>query len=220
MRVLPSFLPDDEAAEPDAETALPSSRRPYFLFVGRLEVIKGLEDVIPQFDDSLGAELWIAGTGAHEAALRKLAEGRPGVRFLGRQTPTALRFLYRGAVALIASSRCFEVFPLVVLEAFREGTPVVGRRLGPYPEILEQAGAGLLFESREELRGTLERLLREPGLRAELGASGARAFASTWSERVALDAYFGIIRDVASRRSLTGVLAALDAGDCVPRPAV
>jgi glycosyltransferase involved in cell wall biosynthesis len=209
MRVFPSFLPDEEAADSGSAEAPRPSERPYFLFVGRLEAIKGLTDVIPEFDDSLGAELWIAGTGAQEAELRALAADKPAVRFLGRQTPAALRALYRGAVGLVAPSLCFEVFPLVVLEAFREGTPVIGRRLGPYPEILEQTGSGLLFGERAELRAALSRLLAEPRLRDELGAAGARAFAERWSERVVLDRYFGIIREVAERRGLTEIRSRL-----------
>lgn len=203
MRVFPSFLPDEEAADSASVQAPRPSERPYYLFVGRLEAIKGLADVIPEFDGSLGAELWIAGTGAQEAELRALAAGKPAVRFLGRQSPAALRALYRGAVALVAPSQCFEVFPLVVLEAFRERTPVVARRLGPYPEIVEQTGSGLLFEGAAELRAALRRLLVEPRLRDELGAAGARAFAERWSERVVLDRYFELIREVAERRGLT-----------------
>jgi glycosyltransferase involved in cell wall biosynthesis len=209
MRVFPSFLPDEETADGAPGEAPRPSDRPYFLFVGRLEAIKGLTDVIPEFDDALGAELWIAGTGAQEAELKALAADKPAVRFLGRQSPAALRALYRGAVALVAPSLCFEVFPLVVLEAFREHTPVVGRRLGPYPEILEQTGAGLLFHDRAELRAALRRLLADQALRDELGAAGARAFQERWSESVVLDRYFGVIRDVAERRGLNEICSRL-----------
>jgi glycosyltransferase involved in cell wall biosynthesis len=203
MRVFPSFLPDGEAAEPEpAILAERTSDRPYFLFVGRLEAIKGLQDVIPLFDDDLGAELWIAGTGVEEAALKELAAGKEAVKFLGRQTPGALRSLYRNARALVTPSRCFEVFPLVVLEAFREGTPVIGRRLGPYPEILESTGAGLLFDDEGGLRDALLRLIRDRALRDRLGAAGARAFSENWSEELVMDRYFELIREVAGRRGL------------------
>jgi glycosyltransferase involved in cell wall biosynthesis len=212
MRVFPSFLPDEEATDAAPADAERPSESPYFLFVGRLEAIKGLADVIPEFDAALGAELWIAGTGAQEAELRALARDKPGVRFLGQKTPEELRALYRGAVALIASSLCFEVFPLVVLEAFRESTPVVGRKLGPYPEILQQAGGGLLFGTRGELRAALRRLLTEPGLRDDLGGAGARAFQERWSESVALARYFDLIREVAERRGLREIGARLAPG--------
>ncbi len=57
----------------------PPQERPYFLFVGRLEKIKGLDDVIPVFRDYPGADLLIAGDGEYAAHLRALAAG-PGQR--------------------------------------------------------------------------------------------------------------------------------------------
>jgi len=209
MRVLPSFLPDDEAADDCASASVaPRSGPPYFLCVGRLEAIKGIQDVIPLFDADLPAELWIAGSGTYEPTLRRLAARHPSVRFLGRQTQLQLRSLYRNAVALVAPSLCFEVFPMVVLEAFRDGTPVVARRLGAYPEILEQANGGLLFDDRESLRDALLKLLEEPDLGARLGAAGGAALRSSWSESAFMSRYFSLIHEIAERRGLLDLVAA------------
>lgn len=208
MIAFPSFLPDAPAPRDEPR---PSSAKPYFLFVGRLEVIKGLDDVIPLFDADLPAELWIAGSGGHEPELRRLAEGRPNVRFLGQKTPDELRPLYRGATALLAPSRCYEVFPLVVLEAFREGTPIIGRALGPFPEIVEQTGAGFLFRDQAELKLALERLSREPDLRQQMGARGERAFAERWSESAVMQRYFALIDQIAQQRGLTQLRRRLQA---------
>jgi len=206
MLAFPSFLPDAEPAPPSPAAA---TSKPYFLFVGRLEVIKGLDDVIPLFDAELGAELWIAGSGGHEAELRRLAQDRPGVRFLGQKTPDELRPLYRNAAALLAPSRCYEVFPLVVLEAFREGTPIIGRELGPFPEIVEHTRAGFLFKDQAELRAALERLTRDRSLRDEMGARGQRAFVERWSETAALQRYFELIARIAEQRGLSAILQRL-----------
>jgi glycosyltransferase involved in cell wall biosynthesis len=205
MTVFPSFLPDLDP--------LPAEQRsgpPYFLFVGRLEAIKGLDDAIPHFDDDMPAELWIAGQGAEEPKLRELAKGSPKVRFLGQRPSDELRTLYRNAIALLTPSRCFEVFPLVVLEAFREGTPVIARSLGPFPEIVDQTGAGLLFSSPAELREALLRLSGDAALRADLGTRAAAAFEARWSERVVMEAYFALITRIARERGLQRTLQALD----------
>lgn len=207
MTVFPSFIPDAPALPQKA--ASPENAKPYFLFVGRLEAIKGLDDVIPHFDADLPAELWIAGSGVEEPRLRELARGRPSVRFLGQQTPEQLRVLYRDAIALITPSRCFEVFPLVVLEAFREGTPVIARNLGPFPEIVEQSRGGLLFSNSEELRAALVRLCHNPELRAELGACAAEAFSARWSEVVVMERYFSLIRNIAEQKHMTELLSRL-----------
>lgn len=219
MRVFPSFLPDAD----DSLVAPPKSRTPpYFLFVGRLELIKGLDDVIPVFDANMPAQLWIAGDGTERQRLEALAAGRPNVRFLGHLRPDELRALYRDAIACVTPSRCYEVFPLVVLEAFREGTPIVARRLGPFPEVVDKSGAGLLFTSQAELRSQLYRLATEPALRSELGQAGREAFAQHWSQRVVLERYFSLIREVAERRGMSSLLSKLhgmDSAESGPRAA-
>ena len=73
MRVTPSFLPDAPI-----ERAPEKRERPYFLVVGRLEAIKGFQDVIAAFDDDSPMDLIIAGDGAYEKELRKKARGGIG----------------------------------------------------------------------------------------------------------------------------------------------
>jgi glycosyltransferase involved in cell wall biosynthesis len=206
MRVFPSFLPEGGPVSVPRSPVTP----PYFLFVGRLEAIKGLDEVIPLFDNEMPAELWIAGTGAEESNLRALGAGRPKVRFLGHQTPEALRALYRDAIACVTPSRCFEVFPLVVLEAFREGTPIVARRLGPFPEIVESSSAGVLFDSTEQLRDHLKVLALDPDLRGRLGECARTAYNRTWHEDIVLSQYFALIREIAVRRGMGNLLEKLD----------
>ncbi len=204
LTVIPPFLPEAEGAG-GAEASEPSSP-PYFLFVGRLELIKGLQDVIPLFTGDGIAELWIAGSGVYEPMLRQLAGDSRRVRFLGQQTADRLRTLYRNAIAVVVPSVCYEVFPMVVLEAFREGTPIVARQLGPFPEIVERSDGGLLFTTAEELNAALASLARDPALRDRLGQAGERAYRTYWDEPVALGRYFEVIRDIARRRNLEGIL--------------
>ncbi len=200
MFILPNFLPDAEPVVSESQRTPSGSDQPYFLFVGRLEHIKGLQDLIPLFVEGGPAELWIAGTGNDEPRLRQLADGRVGVRFLGQQTPDQLRGLYRRARAVVLPSVCYEVLPMVVLEAFREGTPIIARHLGPFPEIVAQSQGGLLFKTPEELGNCMERLASDDTLRITLGDAGRRAFENTWSEAVVLQRYFDLIGRISRER--------------------
>lgn len=204
MRVIPAFLPDAPPLPP-APSRAPTDA-PYFLFVGRLEAIKGLQDIIPSFTREGTTELWIAGTGDHEAELRRIAGPSPRVRFLGHQHEDQLRILYRDAVAALIPSICYEVFPLVVLEAFREGTPIVARDLGPFPEIIRQSNGGFLFSTLEQFDAAIASLAHDRDLRDRMGRSAEVAFHDNWSETVAMNRYFGIIHEVAQRRNLTSIL--------------
>lgn len=209
MDVLPYFLPDPETSAPPVATGSAPHARPYFFFAGRLERIKGLDDVIPVFRDFPDADLLIAGDGTHAAHLRGLAEGMPNVRFLGRVAPEELRHYYQHAVALVVPSECFETFGIVLIESFRQGTPVIARRLGPFPEIVEASGGGELFATREELLLAMRRLQGDPAHRARRSAAGYAAYVNRWSERVVVPQYLEIVRRAAARRGHSRVLDAL-----------
>ncbi len=199
MTVVPYFLPDVESARPPADEASPHDR-PYFLFVGRLELIKGLDDVIPVFAHFDRADLLIAGDGEHADALRALAAGNPRVKFLGRVAPDDLSRYYRHATALLVPSVCFETFGIIIIEAFRQGTPVVARRIGPFPEILDTAGAGDLFENAAELEAALHRYLDDPARRARLSHAAVTAFQEHWSESAVLPRFMDAVREATNAR--------------------
>ena len=211
MEVLPYFLPDPESSEAPVPSGAAPHPRPYFFFVGRLERLKGLDDVIPAFRDMPDADLVIAGDGTHAAHLRRLAEGMPNVRFLGRVAPDDLRQYYQHALALLVPSECYETFGIVLIESFRQGTPVIARRLGPFPEIVEQSGGGELFSTRAELVEAMHRLQRDAGYRARLSEAGYRAYVANWSEQVVVPRYLDIVRRAAARRGHTRVVDALAA---------
>jgi glycosyltransferase involved in cell wall biosynthesis len=209
MEVLPYFLPNAELSAPDAEDA--PHPRPYFLFVGRLERIKGLDDVVPVFAKFDRADLLIAGDGDYAATLRAAAAGNPRVVFLGRVAPADLARYYRHAAALIVPSVCYETFGIILIEAFRQGTPVIARRIGPFPEILERAGAGDVFDRPAELEAAMGRFLDDPARRQRLGAAGLQAFAETWSERVVVPRFLGLVRRAAEAKGDRRVAHALQA---------
>jgi glycosyltransferase involved in cell wall biosynthesis len=205
-----SFMPDAEAHASRAPSA-PLHHRPYFLFVGRLQRFKGLQDVIRCFDDDSPADLLVAGTGEYEAELRAMANGRQTITFLGQVGPEKLGGLYRDAVALIAPSLCYEVFPMVALEAFREGTPIIARNLGPYPQIVEESGAGLLFDDETGLREAIAALATNRALRDRLGASGQAALAERWTETIAIDQWLSLVRSTAARKGRNDTVRKIDA---------
>lgn len=223
MEVLPYFLPDppdtpvggdpapDQPASEDAPhpiTERPHTR-PYFLFVGRLEVIKGLQDVIPVFERYANADLVIAGDGDYAAKLKQLAGNNPRVHFLGRVAPDDLARYYEHAEALIVPSNCYETFGIILIEAFRQRTPVIARRIGPLPEIVEQADAGDLFSNTEELVQAMERIQADQALRQARAQRAYDAYLDRYCERKVIPRYLDIIRRAAARKGRADVLEAL-----------
>ena len=197
MRVMPSFLPDLDG-RPPASTSL--HHRPFVFAAGRLEKIKGLQDIIPIFDEATPADLLIAGSGDFEGELRDLAKGK-NVHFLGRLPPEDLNAYYQQSLALVAPSLCYEVFPLVALEAFRLGVPMIARNLGSYPEIIEASKAGFLFDSQTDLRAIINRLATSLPLRQALSQAARHAFETRWSQSASLSTYFDLISELAQSRN-------------------
>jgi glycosyltransferase involved in cell wall biosynthesis len=241
MEVLPYFLddleagPDSHAGQARANEAHASQagdgarglhERPYFLFAGRLEKIKGLDDVLPVFREYGDADLLIAGDGTYEATLRRLAADSPRIRFLGRLSSEELRRYYEGAIALIVPSVCYETFGIIIIESFRQGTPVLARDIGPFPEIIKACGGGELFRDVAGLAAAMRRLQEDASRRKSMSTAALQGFASLWSESAVIPRYLDLVEQAARARGRTELAETLAAsrsesasGAAVPRAA-
>ncbi len=179
------------------------NQRPYFLFVGRLEKIKGLQNIIPIFKDKHNFDLLIAGDGEYKAELTELAGNCSNIKFLGKLDQQTLKTYYREAVAVIVPSICYETFGIVIIEAFSMKTPVIVNNLGALPEVIEDSGGGFIYNDETELIKAIELLSDNPKLRDELGEKGYAAFLKHWSEDAHLAEYFNLIETIQNERNKT-----------------
>ena len=196
MKHLPNFIP---APEPDS--ALPVPRESdSFLYVGRLENIKGVDRLLTFFLRWTGGRLRIAGTGSERAALEARAAGCDRIEFLGQLDRPALTREFQRANALIVPSRGAEQFPLVILEALLQKTPVIGHDAGPIREIIEESRGGWVYRNDEELQKILEALVESPGSAREAGEHGRQVSTSKWSEESYFERYFAAIDELTDPR--------------------
>lgn len=147
----------------------------YFLYFGRLAPEKGVDTLIKAAMKT-GVKLLIAGTGPYESVLRTIAqEGNGQVEFLGYCTGNKLWSLIREARAIVLPSQWYENAPISILEAYASGKPVIGARIGGIPEMINENGTGLLFESGEieDLSNCLNRIMDMPP--SEISSIGAYA---------------------------------------------
>lgn len=169
--------------------------RPYALYVGRLHPVKDVDTLIGAFRQVAvevpDLDLVLAGTGPEEAHLRALVtEGDlgPRITFLGAQDRSQVAALLRGCEFVVLPS-VSEGCPVVVLEAMAAGRMTIGSRVTGIVEVVQPAGAGVLFEPGNE--GHLAEMMRmyhqDAHARADLEAN-ARRRAPTYE-----------IRDLAAR---------------------
>jgi glycosyltransferase involved in cell wall biosynthesis len=202
---LPHFVAPASAV-PTAHLDNNAAEKPYFLFVGRLEKLKGVQTLIPIFRNYRKARLLIAGFGNYQHHLQRLAGDSDNINFLGYCTEPQLQSLYAQAVAVIVPSLCYESFCLVAIEAFRHRTPVIARDIGALPEIIADSGGGSVYWTENELMAKMDELLENSSKRAMLGERGYEAYRRNWTPEAHLNRYFGLIRELAAnRRSADGL---------------
>lgn len=131
------------AARPAQPASLPPPLVPgrYHLYLGRLKDRKGVDLLLRAFAQAgLTTNLAIAGTGEEEAALKSLVASLPAVagrvHFLGRVTGDTKTWLLQNARAVVMPSTDWEAFPLVPLEAYAAGVPVIGTTVPGLKDLL------------------------------------------------------------------------------------
>lgn len=138
---------------------------PLFLFVGRLDVEKGVDTLLRAFaichEIVPESRLRIVGRGALRSSLERLANQlgvSDSVRFCGWQEPEQINHELSHAWALVAPSRWPEPFGLVALEAIFRGVPAVVPALGGFAETVQHGVTGLVFPPND-VRALSEHLL-------------------------------------------------------------
>lgn len=172
-----------QSATPGVAASPPATAAPLRIaFLGRLDPIKGLPILIealrglpsvPVALDCYGLEQ--GGASGHARALRALAAGDARITWQPPVPSAEVVATLRGYHLLAVPSQCLETGPLVVLEAFAAGVPVLGSRLGGIAELVRHEIDGLLVEHGDiaAWRAALRRLADDRALLARL-TSGVR----------------------------------------------
>lgn len=118
------------------------------LFVGRLSAEKGLRTLLEAWKLLEGRiPLRIIGDGPLRAEVKACETGNdgPGITFLGQLQSAAVFKEMKRARFLVFPSEWYEGLPLVIVEAFACGVPVLASRIGSMIELVEHGRCGLLF---------------------------------------------------------------------------
>ncbi len=199
---IPNFIPEDNySTGRGGKYDITVPEEPFFLYVGRIEKLKGIQNLIPLFRKYKKARLVIAGKGEYEGDIRRLALGSLNIDMTGYVPPAGLRNIYKKAVALIVPSINYEISTLVVFEAFREKTPVIVNNIGGLPELVVESGGGFVYNSENEIVSAMDRLIDEPSLREELGTRGYECYIRKWNAESHLKSYFELIGKLMARNT-------------------
>lgn len=174
--------------EDDSLPALPraakQSRRVRMIFLGRLDPTKGAHILIEALRTApeIAIDLDIYGVAQGEVGaaylrrLQQLAQGDRRIRIRDPIHASVVVNTIRDYDALLVPSQWLETGPMVILEAFAAGVPVIGSNLGGIAELVSREVDGLLVESHciQAWTDVLRRIMREPDLLCTL-RSGVRS---------------------------------------------
>ncbi|MBB3654861.1 glycosyltransferase involved in cell wall biosynthesis [Rhizobium sp. BK650] len=110
-----------------------------FVFIGRLDEEKGIEDALAAAHRA-GANLCVIGDGP---LMPKVVAAGGHVRAMGWQSHAEIGRIIRSASALVMPSRYPEPFGLVAIEAARSGLPVIMTKGAFLAEEMERAGMAI-----------------------------------------------------------------------------
>jgi glycosyltransferase involved in cell wall biosynthesis len=176
----PAFMDLD----PFLGEAVPLPARPRALFIGVLELYKGI-DLLPEAWRRVRAQvpdarLRVVGDGRRRDIVERLVDGDPSVTWEPLLTAEDVAAELDGSTCLLLPSRR-EGMGRVVVEAFCRGRAVVGTRGGGIEDLVREGENGLLVpqDDVEALADAIARLLSDRELANRLGF-GASESSEEW----------------------------------------
>ncbi|WP_091671576.1 glycosyltransferase family 4 protein [Amycolatopsis marina] len=165
----------------------------HVLYLGRLTEEKGVRLLMTAWDavrdrSAPRVPLVLAGTGPLEDEVRRWADGRADVRYLGLRDKAECRELAARAMAMVAPSTWLETFGLVVVEAMAAGVPTVAAAHGAFVELVADGRTGLLHRPGDPvaLANCLRRVLVDPAAARDMGTAARLRYEEGFTPAVGL----------------------------------
>ena len=131
----------------------------YYLFIGRVEKIKGLTILLDAFRELPNYIVKIAGTGSQLEYYKEYSKDLKNVEFLGFLNREHLNETISHAKAIIVTSQWYETFGMIIAEAYASCVPVISGDIGNIGILIEDGKTGLKFQydSAEELKKSIQK---------------------------------------------------------------
>ncbi len=160
-------------------------KRDGFLYVGRIDKLKGIQVLLKAWKDIKDEKLYIVGTGPYEEDAKKYVDNNSmnNVVFLGFKNKKDVMDIIEKSKALIIPSQWYEGFPMTIVESFHQGTPVIGSDIGNIPLVVNHQYNGLIFQpsSSEDLRAKVNEL-KDKELLKKLAINARKDYEEKYSD--------------------------------------
>lgn len=181
-----------------------TEKKHYVIYSGRLSPEKGVITLLKAWGFLQDIPLVVMGDGPMRAEVtRFISENQLNVKMIGYQKPDAVAMWIKNAALQVVPSEWYEGMPLVVLEAWAAGTPVIGAEVGALAEMIDVGVTGELFRPSDpwSLACAVRRVYSDSALSERLIAGGRARFDRDHSVSQGIksleDIYLGVINQSA-----------------------
>jgi glycosyltransferase involved in cell wall biosynthesis len=176
------------------------------LFVGRLSPEKGLQILLKAWE-RVDFPLRILGGGPLRISLSADLSRRVSV--LGHRPHAEVGPAMREAQFLVMPSEYIEGFPMVIVEAFANGLPVIASRLGTMADVIEDGVTGLHFTvgDPDDLAAKVAWAITHGDRMVEMGSAARRVYETRYNEETNYQSLLKIYRNTISAGAESGKCA-------------
>lgn len=171
--IKPNFTFEPYASNEDGE---------FYLFIGRIEDIKGIPMLLEAFMKMPDKRLVLAGTGSEIERYKLQAKEFTNIEFVGFVPRNELQQFLRHAKAVVVTSQWYETFGMIVAEAFASHVPVIVGDIGNVGSLVDDGINGVKFQynSAEALSHAVKRF--EQLDRKALGENAYNKYKSNYEQ--------------------------------------
>ena len=185
--VKPNFIQDPLNEFPDLNIKKPKEE--FYIYIGRISGEKGIGELINYWlKQGAGSKLVIAGDGPLKQKLQKKTMGRKDIEWKGHLDKKEILELLSSAKALLFPTKCYENFPITILEAMSVGCPVITSNIGNPAKIIEHGKTGFHFEldQPEDLTKQMNKLGNEDTSKT-LSRNARRTYLEKYTPKINYD---------------------------------
>lgn len=154
----------------------------YYLYIGRMEKIKGVYKIIKAFETN-GKSIIMIGDGTEYEKLKKYIERKKlqNICLVGYVDHSRINEYLANAKALIAASQWYETFGMVVIEAYASHVPVIVGDIGNIGDLVQDNLTGRKFTYNSV--NNLNRVIDEFEQKPISGESGYQLYCEKYNEK-------------------------------------
>jgi len=192
--IKPNFIKDPLGTNEQIKTGTGA------LFIGRLSNEKGIRTLIKSWE-TINYPLTIIGKGPLQQMVAD--SGNKNINYLGPVSDEALLQELRKSAFVVFPSICYEAFPLVILEGFAMGKPIVASNAGAMAEIIKDGKTGIHFRPGDaaDLAAKVKALIQMPEQITKMAIAARQEYLDKYTEQKNYEKHMEIYQSILGTNS-------------------